>query len=135
MWLAFFLVAQLKCVAQPVLFHSTLIRLYFPRNSIYIYNFFVCFSALEMQQLSMVVLALALGFGSAFMPASVKQSAFALKVTEDPWFPGTVSNFAPEPGLNTKKPLSGKQDFLEASPYYDQTNIPINTFKAKVFSI
>jgi len=84
-----------------------------------------------MQQLSMVVLALALGAGSAFMPASVKQSAFALKVTEDPWFPGTVSKFAPEPGLNTKKALSGKQDFLEASPYYDQTNIPINTFKAK----
>ena len=24
-----------------------------------------------------------------------------------------------------------KQDFLEADPYYDQTNIPVNTYKAK----
>jgi ferredoxin--NADP+ reductase len=28
-------------------------------------------------------------------------------------------------------PAAGKQDFLEASPYYDQSGIPINTFKAK----
>jgi|AntAceMinimDraft_5_1070358.scaffolds.fasta_scaffold56570_2 hypothetical protein len=27
-----------------------------------------------------------------------------------------------------------KQDFLEAKPYYDQSNIPVNTFKAKVRS-
>ena len=26
----------------------------------------------------------------------------------------------------------GKQDFLEASPYHDQSNVPVNTFKAKV---
>merc|ERR1719198_1308512 len=26
---------------------------------------------------------------------------------------------------------SGKQDFLEASPYYDQSNIPVNTYKNK----
>merc|ERR1711871_1656644 len=26
---------------------------------------------------------------------------------------------------------SGKQDFLEADPYWDQSNIPVNTFKAK----
>merc|ERR1719253_2058908 len=26
---------------------------------------------------------------------------------------------------------SGMQDFLEASPYYDQSNVPVNTFKNK----
>lgn len=29
-------------------------------------------------------------------------------------------------------PAKKKQDFLEATPYFDQSNIPINTFKAKV---
>jgi len=29
------------------------------------------------------------------------------------------------------KASSGKQDFLEADPYYDQSNIPINTYKNK----
>lgn len=27
--------------------------------------------------------------------------------------------------------LSGKLDFLEADPYFDQSNIPVNTYKAK----
>lgn len=27
--------------------------------------------------------------------------------------------------------LSKKQDFLEADPYYDQSNIPLNTYKNK----
>ena len=26
----------------------------------------------------------------------------------------------------------GKQNFLEAKPYYDQTNVPVNTYKVKV---
>lgn len=31
----------------------------------------------------------------------------------------------------TGKAASGEQDFLEATPYYDQTNIPVNTYKNK----
>jgi ferredoxin--NADP+ reductase len=31
----------------------------------------------------------------------------------------------------TNKARSGAQDFLEASPYYDQSNIPLNTYKNK----
>ena len=31
--------------------------------------------------------------------------------------------------------LSAKQDFLEASPYHDQTNVPVNTYKNKVIAL
>jgi len=80
-----------------------------------------------MQKLSAVVLALALAASNAFLPASVRQQASALQATKDPWFPDAVGV-----AVNTVgKVKSGKQDFLEASPYFDMSNIPINTFKAK----
>lgn len=69
---------------------------------------------------------------TAFMPASVKRSAVAAKGTADPWFPDTILDFDPAVSAKTGPVKSGKQDFLEASPYFDQANIPINTFKAKV---
>jgi ferredoxin--NADP+ reductase len=94
-----------------------------------------------MKQVS-VVLALSLGSASAFLPQSALKRAAAVRaVKEEPWQPGTVDVNCPEPGLNTPeaykmkmeaaRKASGKQDFLEANPYYDQSNIPINTFKAK----
>ena len=52
-----------------------------------------------------------------------------------------AAGFTPTMGLRTfgKKVISkitggGKQDFLEAKPYYDQSSVPVNTYKAKVRS-
>jgi len=63
--------------------------------------------------------------------------------SDEPWFEDCVSTTsidksafeaayatamnAPAPAAST----SGKQDFLEASPFWDQSNIPINTYKNK----
>jgi ferredoxin--NADP+ reductase len=70
-------------------------------------------------QFSAVVLALAFGGASAFMP--VRHSA---RLTARP---GTADVALRAAEAST----SGKQDFLEASPYYDQSNVPVNTYKAK----
>ena len=54
----------------------------------------------------------------------------------DPWFgeaeaeANSFASFATLEGL-TGKAASGEQDFLEASPYYDQSNIPVNVYKNK----
>ena len=38
-------------------------------------------------------------------------------------------------GFFRKMTGRSRQDFLEAKPYFDQSNIPVNTFKAKVNEI
>jgi ferredoxin--NADP+ reductase len=60
-------------------------------------------------QFSAVVLALAMSSASAFAPANRAM-------------PRTAA-------LNAE--ATGKQDFLEASPYHDMSSIPINTYKNK----
>ncbi|CAB1101472.1 unnamed protein product [Ectocarpus sp. CCAP 1310/34] len=53
---------------------------------------------------------------------------------EEPWFAEAVAdNLADVAQLSSvsDRGLSGKLDFLEADPYYDQSNIPVNTYKAK----
>jgi len=55
-------------------------------------------------------------------------------MAEDPWFPAsTTSNVADLGALDAAfgKATSKTQDFLEANPYYDQSNIPLQTYKAK----
>eukprot|EP01036_Dinobryon_divergens_P036914 gene36914-48160_t len=67
------------------------------------------------------------------MPKS-PQRLVALKAAEEPWFPNTqASNVVDLSTLSTAftKATSKAQDFLEANPYYDQSNIPLQTFKAK----
>lgn len=52
----------------------------------------------------------------------------------DPWFPNSVtSNTVELENLNSvyTKATSKGQDFLEAEPYWDQSNIPLQTYKAK----
>eukprot|EP00587_Corethron_hystrix_P007993 CAMPEP_0113316572 /NCGR_PEP_ID=MMETSP0010_2-20120614/11802_1 /TAXON_ID=216773 ORGANISM="Corethron hystrix, Strain 308" /NCGR_SAMPLE_ID=MMETSP0010_2 /ASSEMBLY_ACC=CAM_ASM_000155 /LENGTH=333 /DNA_ID=CAMNT_0000173331 /DNA_START=49 /DNA_END=1046 /DNA_ORIENTATION=+ /assembly_acc=CAM_ASM_000155 len=45
---------------------------------------------------------------------------------------GGASAFAPSFGIsNSRVALQAKQDFLEASPYWDQTAVPVNTAKPK----
>jgi ferredoxin--NADP+ reductase len=92
-----------------------------------------------------LTLALAIGATNAFMPASVKRSAIAplnadsglaaatgSPSSPEPWFPYATATFgAPTMAQLTAPAPSGKQDFLEAKPYFDQSSIPINTFKAK----
>jgi len=56
-----------------------------------------------------------------------KVSTFpAADTGEKPWVP------PPEPPVETK-PIEekAKQDFLEADPYWDQTNVPVNVYKNK----
>jgi ferredoxin--NADP+ reductase len=81
-----------------------------------------------------IVLALAFGAANAFMPASVKSRASTAVRMSDPWFPDAVATFgkpnSPAPAPAASKG-SYKQAFLEASPYSDQSNVPVNTFKAK----
>eukprot|EP00599_Poterioochromonas_sp_BG-1_P002668 CAMPEP_0173137986 /NCGR_PEP_ID=MMETSP1105-20130129/3422_1 /TAXON_ID=2985 /ORGANISM="Ochromonas sp., Strain BG-1" /LENGTH=363 /DNA_ID=CAMNT_0014050497 /DNA_START=130 /DNA_END=1221 /DNA_ORIENTATION=- len=52
----------------------------------------------------------------------------------DPWFPNTVAKN--QVNVNVlediyKKATSKAQDFLEADPYWDNSNLPLQTFKAK----
>lgn len=57
-----------------------------------------------------------------------------LRVSEESaWFPASsTSNVVALETLNTvfSKATSKAQDFLEADPYYDNSNLPLNTFKA-----
>lgn len=57
-----------------------------------------------------------------------------IKMAEEPWFPNSVASTSVDLGsLNSafSKATSKDQDFLEANPYYDQSNIPLQLFKAK----
>lgn len=60
----------------------------------------------------------------------------SIRMTEnaDPWFPNTVAKN--QVNVNVlediyKKATSKAQDFLEADPYWDNSNLPLQTFKAK----
>lgn len=62
-------------------------------------------------------------------------SFYAQRATEDPWFPDAVATYSAvgeSTGPVTGEPSTYKQNFLEATPYSNQENIPVNTFKAKV---
>jgi len=75
------------------------------------------------------------------LEAAAEKATKAAAADLDPWFgeaEADDSSFAPFSALEsmTGKPApvpsaSGAQDFLEANPYYDQTNIPLNTYKNK----
>jgi len=68
------------------------------------------------------------------MPASANRLTAVKAVDENMFFPGsstsnTVSMGALDSAYSTA--TSKEQNFLEANPYYDQSNIPLQTFKAK----
>uniref|UniRef100_X5CVA4 ferredoxin--NADP(+) reductase n=1 Tax=Tisochrysis lutea TaxID=1321669 RepID=X5CVA4_9EUKA len=76
--------------------------------------------------------------------ARVAPSRMGVRMASDePWFEDCVSTTsidktafeaAYNTAMNAPAPAasaSGKQDFLEASPYWDQSNIPVNTYKNK----
>ena len=75
------------------------------------------------------------------LEAAAEKATKAAAADLDPWFgeaEAEDSSFAPFTTLEamTGKPVpvpsaSGAQDFLEANPYYDQTGIPLNTYKNK----
>jgi ferredoxin--NADP+ reductase len=51
---------------------------------------------------------------------------------EEPWNADIIASDQPASGATaTASAGSGKQDFLEASPYWDQSGIPLNTYKNK----
>lgn len=65
------------------------------------------------------------GFSGSALPASrVLSSSVAptMALERKFWQSGDGSTAASS---------GGKQDFLEATPYWDQTNVPVNTYKAK----
>lgn len=75
-------------------------------------------------------------------PRPFSQRSVAVTMASEPWNAGSVgSNFIDIGALNSayetatnKVPVasaSGMQDFLEAKPYYDMSNIPLQTYKAK----
>eukprot|EP01031_Cornospumella_fuschlensis_P040891 gene40891-49881_t len=77
------------------------------------------------------------GSASAFSPAGHSTGAARRMVqmtNSDPWFPNSVAtnsvSFEQLDAVYTKA-TSKAQDFLEADPYYDNSNLPLNTFKAK----
>jgi len=95
---------------------------------------------------SSAVFVAMLAGGNAFSITKAPQRMTQLKMSSDPWFPNTAtSNTVTMDSLNAaaakvlpakpeaKAPVpsaSGKQDFLEATPYHDQSGIPLQTFKA-----
>lgn len=91
-------------------------------------------------QCSLVVIALALGSANAFAPVRAPRAASVRMMAEeglfgtpsedkDPWFPNAVAKIGSV--FKSSPAPAGRQDFLEADPYYDMSNIPVNTYKAK----
>jgi ferredoxin--NADP+ reductase len=84
-----------------------------------------------------------LGLGSGILAAAVAGTAIARAANAKPGRPTVADELAEgmvEHELNAAAKVSmlavegatsGKQDFLEADPYYDMSNIPLNTFKPK----
>jgi len=75
-----------------------------------------------------------LAAANAFTMPKAPQRLAALKSAEEPWFPASVSTVNTDmDSLSSAfaKATSKAQDFLEANPYWDQSNIPLQTFKAK----
>ena len=69
-----------------------------------------------------------LGSASAFAPRPSNR-AFSRVQAADPWFPDAVSTVIPTGNVQTE---AFRESFLEASPYTDQSSVPVNTYKAKV---
>jgi len=82
---------------------------------------------------SAVVLALAFGGSEGFMPKITSRSAATVRHMSDPWFPDSVATVTVDKAalLQAEKDGEAAQDFLESSPYYDMSSIPVNTYKAK----
>mmetsp|Transcript_2828 Transcript_2828/g.3936 ORF Transcript_2828/g.3936 Transcript_2828/m.3936 type:complete len:377 (-) Transcript_2828:184-1314(-) len=81
------------------------------------------------------ILALSTGSVDAFHGRAGKIGSRATRMSvEDPWFPSSLtSNVVSLEALGSvySKATSKAQDFLEADPYYDTSNIPLQLFKAK----
>lgn len=89
--------------------------------------------------------ALLMGGASAFVVptpalrnavASTRSASSPMRMSagdEEPWFAEAVAvNLVDVDELSAASDRgTGKQDFLEADPYFDQSNIPLNTYKAK----
>lgn len=96
----------------------------------------ICYDFLTVSKVKMrgLVLALVLGSASAFIPNSPAAKRAAARVqASDPWFPDAVATVVPNTVTAATSEYS--ESFLEASPYTDQSNIPVNTYKAKVRNI
>jgi len=81
------------------------------------------------------ILALSTGSADAFQGRTGRIVSRAVRMSvEDPWFPSSLtSNVVTLEALGSvySKATSKAQDFLEADPYYDTSNIPLQLFKAK----
>jgi len=85
-----------------------------------------------------LTLSLILSAAQGFTMPKAPQRLASMKMSAEPWFPSsTTSNLVDLGQLNaaygkaTAKGGDGAQDFLEANPYFDQSNIPLQTYKAK----
>lgn len=91
-----------------------------------------------MPSMKLVTIAALAACAHAFIPSNpirVPHASSSLKMEADPWFPYTeaknvVSDAAVLDSIY-KKATSDELDFLEASPYSDMSNIPLNTYKNK----
>lgn len=70
---------------------------------------------------------------SAIASARSSSSPMRMSADEEPWFSEAVAtNLVDVEELTAASNRGGgKQDFLEADPYYDMSNIPVNTYKNK----
>uniref|UniRef100_A0A7S1UCU0 ferredoxin--NADP(+) reductase n=1 Tax=Phaeomonas parva TaxID=124430 RepID=A0A7S1UCU0_9STRA len=74
---------------------------------------------------------------SAFAPAARTRASRAARMSlqdEEPWFSEAVAtNLVDKATLDAafSRATSKSQDFLEAEPYWDQSTIPVNTYKTK----
>jgi ferredoxin--NADP+ reductase len=80
------------------------------------------------------VFVLVLASANAFsVSPKASQRLTSLRMSDEPWFPNSVtSNVVEFDDLESvfKKSTSKAQDFLEANPYWDNSNLPLQTFKA-----
>jgi len=82
---------------------------------------------------SAAVLVGVLASANAFTMPRAPHGLTTLRMASEPWFSEAVtSNTVSLEALNGVygKALSSDQDYLEATPYYDISGLPLNTFKA-----
>eukprot|EP00966_Prymnesium_polylepis_P054082 1250162-Prymnesium_polylepis.1 len=74
----------------------------------------------------LTIASCAFGFAGNAMPATrIAQSTVSPQMALERKFWMSADGGAEAPAA------SGKQDFLEAEPYWDQSTVPVNTYKNK----
>ena len=76
-----------------------------------------------------IFLALALGPAAALLSSTRPRRSMSTRVAMD--YKNPTATLGTKGQILTESPMGKKQDFLEATPYWDQSAVPLNTWRNK----